>query len=234
MIRALSMLAAAAVLGLAGAAAQAGNVCSPDRGEPLRLAGVSGGDRVSVRAGPGQEFRRLGELFPGQRDIRATGRARATTRRCAEACADLDDGFGGGGLAAAIDRECRREGRIWYEVRTSRGLTGWASARWLVLPVAEPPPPRPPRPPAEPDDGVLRFRCSDGDRLALTVTSSGDRGVMTDADGRVWEFERRAESIVNIDLLARVPGGAALLSGTPKSVRWKPPGRDAVLCTRVR
>ncbi|QYK43081.1 MAG: hypothetical protein KF887_08285 [Paracoccaceae bacterium] len=220
--------------------AAAGNICRPDPGEPLRLSDVGPGDTLTLREGPAPSYRKIGDLLPGQRDIRATGRAHALTRRCAEACADLQQGFVGGGLVRAIERDCRRAGLIWYEVRTRRGQTGWSSARHLVMAggaplppvVVVPPAPRPPPPdPASfPNSDVpYRFVCGTGEMIRYTQRSEPlGRGEVTVGNGPVFSLTRRKGEGPPIDHA----GEGMAIRGDVNAVTWTGLDGRARVCRR--
>lgn len=233
---------AVAALWLMAGAAAAGNVCLPDRGAVLSVTGVPAGNALTLRAGPGTDYPRVGDLVPGQRGLRATGRVHYLSRRCAKACADLLDGRGGSRLPRLIERECRAEGRIWYELRTGRGAVGWASARHLVqagsavppigvLPPAPPPPP-PVRPPVNPD-GLLRFACDNGDFLVLQLGAGSATARVMDAAGASWDLQRRREDSPSaFDFMGPAPDYVQV-TGNARNLRWQGPGRPATSCRAV-
>lgn len=99
----------------------------------------AGWDTLNVRAGPGTGYSVLGTVGPHADDLVATGRVGFLTQLCRVACDQYRAGVPG--FADIVERDCRARSRIWYELRTPRGLTGWSSARYLDV---RPPASRPP------------------------------------------------------------------------------------------
>jgi hypothetical protein len=216
-------LAVLVMLGLC-APTWAQSVCKPLRGQRYSITGVGSGNLLNLRAGAGPGFDIRAALPGGSRNLSATGRVQFTRDSCARICARNQDGDGG--LPSGQTADCLEKGSIWYEVRSPRGVTGWAAARFLV---ADPPPsvsasasPQPTR------DLRLRLVCRSGQSLTVTLRAARNDALVVTGD-RIDLVLPRGRSKRELDYASREFGGVSL-RGSFARATWTGPGQPATLC----
>lgn len=112
------------------ALAQSVNDCAPPTNSLMRVVDVATNDTLNVRAGIGTDFAIIDTLPPNSETARFTGTHTSRTSSCAQLCNQSPFG------SIAYEQfynTCVASGRIWYQLRTSTGVTGWASARYLQV-----------------------------------------------------------------------------------------------------
>ncbi|MFN3294686.1 MAG: hypothetical protein ACK414_14745 [Gemmobacter sp.] len=232
----MMLLRSLVLLMLSGLPATADAICRPEPGQSLRVVGVAANDPLNVRAGAGGTFKVLGTIRAGQPDVRATGRVAFLRDSCKLACSQLLNGIAGGAIASVIEQDCRARGRIWYEVVTSRGLKGWASAGFLLPGAATKPTPPGTRPPIDPMpmptiDPVHRFSCMNSDRIVVTLRAATQDAQVVNKAGRILYLGKRAGG-PPINYTSPAFGGMSL-QGSPRQVSWQEPGRQATTCVEM-
>ncbi len=208
----------ALILMLAALPAAAQSLCAPASGQSHVVSGVPARDSLDLLSRP-RDGRVVGAVAGGS-GVTTTGRVRFTNDQCALACNRIVGAAMA--LQAEIEADCLRRGRIWYEVRAGSRLTGWVAAQQLT-------PGRPSRPPADAAaaDGAYRFVCRNGDRITVTVRSSGREAEVVTRDGLFFTLARVAGGA---PFNYRASGGGISLSGTTASVTWAAPRTRETEC----
>lgn len=213
-------LVLSAALAAPALAQNSAELCEPARGQAFTVANVKANDTLDVRSGAGSRFESIARLARGTTGLLATGRVRFTSEFCAAACADLLRGQSGALIAVRV--QCHALGRIWYEVKVPRGVTGWAPARFLdpVVPAA---PGKPGR------DETLRLVCRTGERIDVTLRPRKDDALVITGDGLDLVMKRQP-SRLEIDYASREFGGVSI-RGSRTRLDWTGPGQtQATLC----
>lgn len=113
-----------------GGLAQSASTCVPPEGSLLRVVNVALDDTLNVRQGVGTDFAVLDTLKPGSVSTRFTGVYSIRNATCAQLC---DQSPYGSKAYDEFYQTCLAPGRIWYQVGTAGGVTGWASAKFLEV-----------------------------------------------------------------------------------------------------
>jgi hypothetical protein len=216
MLRRLLTVMALCLTIVAPAAAQ--SICEPGAGRAMTVTGVASNDRLNLRAGAGTRFDVVASVRNGTR-LTATGRVRFTEDRCAVSCSRLLSGVPG--LERALNTDCLMRGRIWYELRESRTVTGWAAAQFLRAGAAAPPP-------AGGADVTIRYICRSGERLTVALRNGGREARVTLGSGLRLRLDRRRDT-QDFDHFSTEFGGISL-RGPRDGVNWIGPGTEKTLC----
>lgn len=219
------LLAAALALGLATLPARADDVCDPVKGRGMAVTGVAANDTLNMRKSPSASAEIDERLKPGAKGLTSTGRSRQTTDACALACVAV--GLGADKAALAVAKDCKARGRIWYEVRSAAGRTGWVSGRFILpgAAVAVPPISTLPAPAEEP---LYRYTCQNGERINVTLRAGTQDAEVVTKDGRFLYLGRKAGGPA-INYASPAFGGMAL-RGTAARVVWQAPGKSETTC----
>lgn len=195
-------------------------ICDPEKGTAMRVIGVAANDTLNLRAGPTAADKLVARLAPDQ-VATSTGWAAQAKGQCYTTCSGAEGGLNDTGRSIAYG--CKAKGKIWYQVRTAKGVVGWASGKYLevgghvaVPPIAELPA----------VERSYRFACGDIGRLTVAVYRGGETADVT--VGRVTHLVvKKPHALLPLSYAA---GDGARLRGTADLVEWRWPDGRKVTC----
>lgn len=198
----------------------ADDICDPDKGTAMRVIGVASNDTLNLRAGPTAADKLVGRLAPGQ-VATSTGWAAQAKGQCYTTCSGAEGGLNDTGRSIAYG--CKAKGKIWYQVRTAKGVVGWASGKYLevgphaaVPPIAELPV----------IERTYRFACGEMGRMTVAIYRGRETADVT-VGGVAHLVQRKPHALLPLSYAA---GDGARLRGTADLVEWRWPDGRKVTC----
>jgi hypothetical protein len=194
------------------AAAEA--ICDPPRGTRLTVTGVASNDTLNMRSRAGASNPIVSRIGPNERGVTATGRTAWSRGQCTTTCQGAEGGLNDRGRSIAYG--CKANGDIWYEVRRSNGVTGWASAAFLDLAGGGGGTSTPAKPVIE---TRVRFTCLNGGPMTVEIHQGGGQADVK-IGGRTYRLQR--QDIPSLRYAFQSRDGARLRGGRDL-VEWRFP-----------
>jgi len=198
----------------------ADDICDPDKGTAMRVIGVAANDMLNLRAGPTASDKLVARLAPGQVAL-STGWAAQAKGQCYTTCSGAEGGLNDTGRSIAYG--CKAKGKIWYQLRTPKGVIGWASGKYLEVGGAVAVPPIAEAPSVE---RTYRFACGEIGRLTVAIHRGRETADVT-VGGVAHLVRRKPHALVPLSYAA---ADGARLRGTADLVEWRWPDGRKLTC----